>query len=328
MARAILVALVAVASAQTTKTPAVVEFQDVVTEEGGVATFKWTEGQDLDAVAAAFCSANVKAELQAQCAAAVKNQVASALAERDVPALELQVQTGTDEVSTFSHASGGDLRQEAHAFCAAHVAEEHVPQCAHAIVEGALQKAATPAKDPLEPEAPPSPWAQLLGPTLVSRGGHSLPVDAVLGKAKNVALLFAADWCKPCRDFVPKLKKYYGLAKRRGLEVVWVSASRSQANFDAYLEDMPWPAVPLATAQKVIQAFQTKGYPTLCFMDVDDVGTIITCDGVAKVSKDQHGLAPPYRTPADKLKRALRSIVKLVRGVLGLFGIGKKALAA
>ena len=129
--------------------------------------------------------------------------------------------------------------------------------------------------------------------------------------------------CKPCRDFVPKLKKYYALASRKGLEVVWISASRSQSTFEAYLQDMPWPAAPLETAQKVIQAFQTKGYPTLCFMDTANVGDIITCEGVKKVMADQYGIALPYRSPAQNLKRTIRTLLKVVRGLLALVGIGK-----
>ena len=54
------------------------------------------------------------------------------------------------------------------------------------------------------PAKTPSDWARLVGPALVARGGASISADA-LEKKKNAAFLFAADWCKPCRDFVPKL---------------------------------------------------------------------------------------------------------------------------
>ncbi|KAH8054721.1 aspartate-semialdehyde dehydrogenase [Aureococcus anophagefferens] len=234
--------------------PAVVEFTAVVTAEGGTADFKWTEGEDVGAAAAAFCGEHVAEEHRAACAPAIAAQVENELKVRKqlagLPALELECRPP----------AGATARGEAE-----------------------------------------SAWDRLLGPQLVAAGGKTVSVDAALAKKKNVALLFAADWCKPCRDFVPKLKAYYKLASRRGLEIVWVSASRSQANFDAYLQDMPWPAVPLAAAPAVIKKYETRGYPTLCFVDVDDVGKVITCDGVQKVMADKHGLALPYARPSSAI---------------------------
>ena len=325
--RVSMMALLALPSLVDSQSPAVVEFTAVVTAEGGTADFKWTEGEDVGAAAAAFCGEHVAEEHRAACAPAIAAQVENELKVRKqlagLPALELEVQVG-EEKTVFRHRDGGDVRAEASAFCGKYVADEQVAACAAHLVEGALQAAARPKRDPLEAEEPESAWDRLLGPQLVAAGGKTVSVDAALAKKKNVALLFAADWCKPCRDFVPKLKAYYKLASRRGLEIVWISASRSQANFDAYLQEMPWPAVPLAAAPAVIKKYETRGYPTLCFVDVDDVGKVITCDGVQKVMADKHGLALPYRAPVDKLKRALRSVVALVRGILGLFGIGKK----
>ncbi|KAH8074409.1 aspartate-semialdehyde dehydrogenase [Aureococcus anophagefferens] len=287
--------------------PAVVEFTAVVTAEGGTADFKWTEGEDVGAAAAAFCGEHVAEEHRAACAPAIAAQVENELKVRKqlagLPALELEVQVG-EEKTVFRHRDGGDVRAEASAFCEKYVADEQVAACAAHLVEGALQAATRPKRDPLEAEEPESAWDRLLGPQLVAAGGKTVSVDAALAKKKNVALLFAADWCKPCRDFVPKLKAYYKLASRRGT--------------------CPGPRCRSRAAPAVIKKYETRGYPTLCFVDVDDVGKVITCDGVQKVMADKHGLALPYRAPVDKLKRALRSVVALVRGILGLFGIGKK----
>ena len=131
-----------------------------------------------------------------------------------------------------------------------------------------------------------------------------------LEKKKNVAFLFAADWCKPCRDFVPKLVKYYELAKRKGddkLEILWVSASRSSGAFRRISErDVARGAVP--ARGRLAQAFQQKGhavgFPTLCFMDTNEVGSVITCDGVQKVMADEYGLTMPYRSPIQNVKRS------------------------
>ena len=126
-----------------------------------------------------------------------------------------------------------------------------------------------------------------------------------------------------------KNRRYYNLAQRKGakkLEIVWVSASRAQQNFDAYLEAMPWPAVPFPLAPRVVQAFakHAKGYPTLCFMDTGDVGRVLHCDGVKKVMGDPYGMAMPYRSPIQSLKNAIGGVLGVVRALLGVFGIGRK----
>lgn len=317
MLRFVLLALtVALASSQI----ATVEFTAVVSEAGDTADFKWTEGTDLGEAAAAFCAANVAAEFQDQCVPAIAAQVQHALAEQSLPAVDLEVQVGADgTTAVFKHRDGADVRAEASAFCAEHVPEANVPACARALVEGAVQKAATPPRDPLEPEAARTVWSSLLGPSLVAPGG-ALSV-ASLEKKGTVALLFAADWCKPCRDFVPKLKKYYELANRKGadaLEIVWISASRSQAAYDSYLAEMPWPAVPLARAPAVIDALKARGFPTLCFLDKR--GAVVTCEGVKAVMGDPYGLSFPYRTPAQKAARLARGLAGLFRAVLRKVG--------
>ena len=351
-----LVALCVSAAQETaTKEPRKVEFEAVVNEEGGRAAFSWTEGEDVTAKATAYCQENTKEELWERCISAVKQQVAASLMEAELPALELEVQVAEDKTATFSHAAGGDLRLEAHTFCSEYVAEDKVPVCAHHLVQGAVQKAqqlaaaeeggaaaadasaaaqdAAPAKtapkqQTQQTQRTPSDWARLVGPALVARGGASVSADA-LEKKKNVAFLFAADWCKPCRDFVPKLVKYYELAKRKGddkLEILWVSASRSQEAFDAYLKDMPWPAAPFPLAGRLVQAFQqkghAKGFPTLCFMDTTEVGSVITCDGVQKVMADEYGLTMPYRSPIQNVKRMVQAVAGVVKALLRALGVG------
>ena len=366
-AAALLLCLSACSAQETaTKEPRKVEFEAVVNEEGGRAAFSWTEGEDVTAKATAYCKENTKEELWERCISAVKQQVAASLMEAVLPALDLEVQVAEDKTATFSHKEGGDLRLEAHTFCSEYVAEDKVPVCAHHLVQGAVQKAqqlaaaeeggaaaadasaasqdAAPAKTaPKQDAAPaktapkqqsqqtprtPSDWARLVGPALVARGGASVSAD-VLEKKKNVAFLFAADWCKPCRDFVPKLVKYYELAKRKGddkLEILWVSASRSQEAFDAYLKDMPWPAAPFPLAGRLVQAFQqkghAKGFPTLCFMDTNEVGSVITCDGVQKVMADEYGLTMPYRSPIQNVKRMVQAVAGVVKALLRALGVG------
>ena len=74
--------------------------------------------------------------------------------------------------------------------------------------------------------------------------------DALDGKI--VGLYFAADWCKPCRQFTPLLAKYYSKVKdfkRKPFEIVWLSASREKGGYEAYRKEMPWLALPFEERQ-------------------------------------------------------------------------------
>ena len=95
MMRVSMLALLALPSLVDSQSPAVVEFTAVVTAEGGTADFKWTEGEDVGAAAAAFCGEHVAEEHRAACAPAIAAQVENELKVRKqlagLPALELEV---------------------------------------------------------------------------------------------------------------------------------------------------------------------------------------------------------------------------------------------
>ena len=81
--------------------------------------------------------------------------------------------------------------------------------------------------------------------------GASVETASALA-GKVVGLYFAADWCKPCRQFTPLLAKYYAKVKdfkRKKFEVVWLSASREEGGFNGYLKEMPWLALPFSNRE-------------------------------------------------------------------------------
>ena len=95
--------------------------------------------------------------------------------------------------------------------------------------------------------------------------------DALDGKI--VGLYFAADWCKPCRQFTPLLAKYYSKVKdfkRKPFEIVWLSASREKGGYEAYRKEMPWLALPFEERQtfdvskKCSKRKNRKSKPRLC----------------------------------------------------------------
>ena len=96
---------------------------------------------------------------------------------------------------------------------------------------------------------------------------------SVLDSAKVIALYFSALWCKPCKEFTPKLVKMYEEANRTDtqFQVILVSGDLTDSDFDEYYKTMPWLAVPfddeaggdLATVHKV------TNMPVLILVDKD-----------------------------------------------------------
>jgi len=204
---------------------------------------------------------------QAAIAADPAAAAAEAAADSALPPMELLI--GVDSgggTATFAHAAGGDLAAEAAAFCAASLPAADAAHCAQQLKAAARAKGAELAASGGGGGAAPGAAAagggaavddgaaffeSLLGATLVRGGAHaeagtSVATRDALGDARVVALLFAADWCGPCKQFTPLLAKYYDFARRarKKLEVVWISGSRSQGGFDGYLRSMPWIAAP------------------------------------------------------------------------------------
>ena len=281
---------------------------EVQVAEDKTATFSHAEGGDLRLEAHTFCSEYVAEDKVPVCA---HHLVQGAVQKAQ------QLAAAEEAGAAAADAAAG----------AAAASQDAAPAKAAPKQDAAPAKTA-PKQQTQQTQRTPSDWARLVGPALVARGGASISADA-LEKKKNVAFLFAADWCKPCRDFVPKLVKYYELAKRKGddkLEILWVSASRSQEAFDAYLKEMPWPAAPFSIAGRLVQAFQqkghAKGFPTLCFMDTNEVGSVITCDGVQKVMADEYGLTMPYRSPIQNVKRMVQAVAGVVKALLRALGVG------
>lgn len=81
--------------------------------------------------------------------------------------------------------------------------------------------------------------AQQLGTLQLPGSTSVVAAEDALNGVSVIALYFAADWCGPCRQFTPSLKKYHHVVKdfkKKRFEVVWVSGSKNQAGFDSYFQ--------------------------------------------------------------------------------------------
>lgn len=154
------------------------------------------------------------------------------------------------------------------------------------------------------PWRPPSLWEVVPAELIDSKGGkHSLA--SVRENSDAIGFYFSAHWCPPCRGFTPQLAKTYSKLKAEGkkLEVVFVSSDRDPAQFQGYLNEMPWLAIPFdnrAAKAQLSSKYGVEGIPTLIIVDRD--GNTINAQGRAAVSSDPGGAKFPWvPTPYNDL---------------------------
>ena len=134
-------------------------------------------------------------------------------------------------------------------------------------------------------EAASKPWStleELVGNDLIDVNGNKVDVRSLQGKI--IGLYFSAQWCRPCRDFTPKLVKFRN-ANAKDFEVIFVSSDRSAADQQKYMQEsgMNWPAVPYQSECKAIlkERFSIRGIPALII--VDGKGNLISAQGRSEV---------------------------------------------
>ena len=122
-------------------------------------------------------------------------------------------------------------------------------------------------------------FTSLLGPTLLVKSGRSgtvtLPTADALRHTRLVGLYFSGHWCGPCRQFTPMLSEAYAHLKEsfvyHGLEIVFVSSDRSNAEFNQYFGSMPWTSVSYDDTrmrqQGISMRYGVRGIPALVVLD-------------------------------------------------------------
>jgi nucleoredoxin len=89
---------------------------------------------------------------------------------------------------------------------------------------------------------------QLLGDSFTNKNDESIALTSIQGPGKVIAVYFSAHWCPPCRNFTPKLAKFYNNVKQSQnggkFEMIFLSSDKTEAEFKDYLGEMPWYALP------------------------------------------------------------------------------------
>ncbi|XP_006652793.3 probable nucleoredoxin 3 [Oryza brachyantha] len=101
--------------------------------------------------------------------------------------------------------------------------------------------------------------------TLLSSGGKEVPLSSINGK--RTCLFFSAHWCRPCRNFTPKLLQIYKKLRNTGknIEIIFISLDHDEISFLDHFKCMPWLALPFNTGlrQKLFKQFDIEHIPAL-----------------------------------------------------------------
>lgn len=100
---------------------------------------------------------------------------------------------------------------------------------------------------------------------LLSSGGKVVPLSSIEGK--TTCLFFSAHWCRPCRNFTPKLLQIYTTLRNTGknIEIIFISLDRDEISFWDHFKGMPWLALPFDTGRrrKLCTQFDIEHMPAL-----------------------------------------------------------------
>jgi thiol-disulfide isomerase/thioredoxin len=111
--------------------------------------------------------------------------------------------------------------------------------------------------------------ARYMPSTLLTKKGKISTNTLLAGKIFGI--YFSASWCGPCRNFTPKLAKFYediiqsSSLYQHKVEMIFCSADNSVEDFQEYYSHMPFAAIPYEDElrEPLMSMFQVSGIPRL-----------------------------------------------------------------
>ncbi|XP_010263377.1 PREDICTED: probable nucleoredoxin 3 [Nelumbo nucifera] len=84
---------------------------------------------------------------------------------------------------------------------------------------------------------------------------------------KTIYLVFSANWCRPCRNFIPQLVQLYNTLRKTNvkLEIIFVSFDRDENGFREHFKCMPWLALPfdVSLRRRLCDRYHVDRIPSL-----------------------------------------------------------------
>jgi len=124
---------------------------------------------------------------------------------------------------------------------------------------------------------------------------QELPLSSIEGK---MTCLFSAHWCRPCRNFTPKLVQICTMLRNtnKNIEIIFISLDHDEASFLDHFKSMPWLALPFNTSlrRKLCSHFGIEHIPALIPLSVTPSGGLGFEDDVVKLIEEYGADAYPF----------------------------------
>ncbi|KAG8636484.1 probable nucleoredoxin 3 [Manihot esculenta] len=117
-----------------------------------------------------------------------------------------------------------------------------------------------------------------------------VPLSSCDGKI--ICLFFSANWCRPCKTFVPQLVQLYNSLRDEGknLEIILISFDRDEDGFKEHFKCIPWLAVPFDVElnRKLSEIYGINRIPSFVSLASDEIS----------IEEDLIGLIEDYGSQA------------------------------
>uniref|UniRef100_A0A8C1UWH0 Nucleoredoxin n=1 Tax=Cyprinus carpio TaxID=7962 RepID=A0A8C1UWH0_CYPCA len=136
----------------------------------------------------------------------------------------------------------------------------------------------------------------LLGERLVNGEKAELDVHALGSKLSLLGLYFGCSLNGPCKQFNASLCEFYSKFKKSSdhkdkLEIVFISSDQDQKQWQDFLQEMQWPALPFKDRHKKMKLwnkYKVTSIPSLVFVDAA-TGKVVCRNGLLVVRDDPKG---------------------------------------
>lgn len=131
-----------------------------------------------------------------------------------------------------------------------------------------------------------------------------VPLSSCVGQ--TICLFFSANWCRPCKNFIPQLVQVYDTLRTRGkgLEIIFVSFDHEENGFEEHFKGMPWLAVPFDAVlhRQLSNRYRVDRIPSLIPLASDEI----------LIEEDLIGLIEDYGPEAFPFTRKRREELKAI----------------